>query len=65
MLPELLTPSRTAIILGLRVKRIERLAERGELIGILVDGEIRFREADVFEFLERAPRTGVDGVRPS
>jgi hypothetical protein len=59
MFPELLTPSRASIILGIRVKRIERLAERGELSGILVDGEIRFREADLFEFLDRAPRPHV------
>ncbi len=56
MLADLLTPRRTAIVLGIRTKRVEKLVNSGQLPAVEVDGEIRITEADLAEFIRTRPR---------
>lgn len=54
----LLTPTGLSFALGLSARRIERLARSGQLPAVEIDGQIRFRESDVVEFIDRLPAVG-------
>jgi excisionase family DNA binding protein len=58
MLVELLTPTRLSFALGLPARRIERLARSGQLPAVEIDGQIRFRESDVADFINQLPAVG-------
>ncbi len=50
----LLTSSQVAEQLAVSVRTVERLVERGELVATRVGRSLRFTEADVAAFVERA-----------
>jgi hypothetical protein len=55
MFVDLLTPQRLSFALGLPVRQVERMAQRGQLPAIVIDGEFRFREKDIISFIEQLP----------
>lgn len=61
ILDQLLTPFDASRILAIRPSRVERLARTGTLPHIEIDGEIRFSEEDVAEFVRssRVPQIPV------